>query len=72
MLAELSQFYMFPRSHGNILFLQNENRNQEIKKRVVSVSVGRFSLFCENRQFRFSEAGFENRTGLQIFFKKSG
>jgi len=69
MLAELSQFYMFPRSHGNILFLQNENRNQEIKKRVVSVSVGRFSLFVRTVSFGFWRQVLRTDPDFRFFLK---
>jgi hypothetical protein len=71
MLGELPQFYMFPRSHGNISFLQNK-RNKEMKRELFPSNVERFSLFCENRQFRFLGAGSENCLGsFFLFFKVS-
>jgi hypothetical protein len=32
MLGELAQFYVFPRSHGNISFSTKRGKNKEIKR----------------------------------------
>ncbi len=60
-------FPNFPRSQVpmEIFHFYKMKRNKEIKR---AVSVGRFSLFWENRQFRFFRAGSENCLGSFSFF----
>jgi hypothetical protein len=60
---------MFPRSHGRILFLQNENRNQEIKRELFPSVLGGSHFFLRTVSFGFLRQVLRTEPDFRFFFK---